>query len=118
MKAVYVTEYCKEGTVADSVIFGEVPRLSDSPLVKTEVLVQVKATAINVDDVALLQDTAGGGWFFHGRKPSVENPYIGGCEYAGVVLAVVIVFSSEGNTSCFLNSHVVSVANPDRIQSD
>ena len=88
MKAVYINKWCEEGTVADSVVFGDIPRLSESPLVGKNVLVEVKASAINVDDVALCQDTAGGGWFFHGRKPSVENPVVGGMEYSGVVLAI------------------------------
>ena len=88
MKAVHITKWCDVGTVADSVIFGEVPRLTDSPLAKTEVLIDVKASAINVDDVAVLQDTGGGGWYLHGHKPSVECPTIGGCEYSGVVAAI------------------------------
>jgi NADPH:quinone reductase-like Zn-dependent oxidoreductase len=88
MKAIYITKWCEEGTVADSVVFGEIPRLSESPVGKTDVVIEVKASAINADDVALCQDTAAGGWYFHGRKPSVENPFIGGMEYSGVVLAI------------------------------
>jgi NADPH:quinone reductase-like Zn-dependent oxidoreductase len=86
MKAAYITQWCAEGKVADSISFGEVA--APAPPVKKNVVIEVKASAINVDDVALLQDSAGGGWFFHGRTPSVNKPLIGGMEYAGVVLAV------------------------------
>ena len=41
-----------------------------------------------MDDVALLQNTAAGGWFYHTRPPSVEKPVVGGCDYAGVVKSV------------------------------
>jgi len=85
MKAVHITEWCRPGTVSDTIVFGDVPDFN--PPVKNEVIIEVKASAINIDDIALLQDTGGGGWFFHGRKPSVAVPLVGGCEYAGVVLA-------------------------------
>lgn len=86
MKAVHITKWCAEGTVADSILFGEVPRFE--PPTKTDVVIEVKATAINVDDVAILQDSGGGGWFFHGRKPSVAKPFVGGIEYSGVVIEI------------------------------
>ena len=86
MKAAYITKWCGEGTVAETIIFGEIT--APGPPIKDNVLIQVKASSINVDDVALLQNSAGGGWFFHGRTPSVQKPLIGGMEYAGVVLAV------------------------------
>jgi len=73
--------------VADTILFGDVPPLTASPA-KTSVVIEVKASAINVDDIAVCQDSAGGGWFFHGRKPSVAKPFVGGCEYSGVVLAI------------------------------
>jgi NADPH:quinone reductase-like Zn-dependent oxidoreductase len=85
MVGAYVNEWCAIGTVPDKISFGEVPA-PPAPK-KTEVLVGVKAASINVDDVALLQDTGGGGWFYHTRKPSVKNPLVGGMDYAGVVLA-------------------------------
>ena len=34
----------------------------------------VKATAINVDDIAALQDTTGGGWCFHFATPEESKP--------------------------------------------
>ena len=87
MKALYLTRWCEVGTVADTIKFGEVPPPTTVP-VKSEVLIEVKASAINVDDIALSQDSAAGGWFFHGRRPSDAIPVVGGMEYAGVVLAV------------------------------
>ena len=87
MKALHLTQFCSEGSVADSISFGDVPVPTTSP-VKREVLVAVKASAINVDDIALCQDTAMGGWITHRRTPTVAHPLVGGCEYAGVVLAV------------------------------
>eukprot|EP00949_MAST-11_sp_MAST-11-sp1_P000796 g796.t1 len=86
MKAVYVNSWVQAGTVAESVIVGELPLPRDP--VRDEVSIQVHASAINVDDVALCQDTAGGGWFFHGKKPTEKEPFIGGCEYSGVVLKI------------------------------
>lgn len=85
MKAIHITEWCGVDTVPETIVFGDVPDLN--PPVKNEVIIKLKASAINIDDIALLQDTAGGGWFFHARKPSVSAPLVGGCEYAGVVLA-------------------------------
>ena len=86
MKAAHVTEWCAPGTVPDRVALGEVP----APPAPTgaQVLVGVKAASINVDDVALLQDTAAGGWFYHTRKPTAAAPLIGGMDYAGIALAV------------------------------
>ena len=107
MKAVHITKWCKVGTVADSVIFGEVPHLTNSPLVKTEVLIDVKASAINVDDIAVLQDTAGGGWYLHGRKPSVEHPFVGGCEYSGVVAGI-----GPDVNNLKIGDHVCGIQNP------
>lgn len=85
MMALFITEWCKAGTVPESVTFGKVN--APPPPKNNEVLISVKAASINVDDVALLQNTAGGGWFYHSRTPSVGNPLVGGMDYAGVVLA-------------------------------
>ena len=85
MLAAHITEWCAPGTVPDTILFGAVPT-PPAPK-KGEVLISVKAASINVDDVALLQDTAAGGWLYHTRKPSVANPVVGGSDYAGVVLA-------------------------------
>ena len=86
MKAAHITTWCAQGTVADAILFGQVPSLP--PPTKTNVLITVKASSVNVDDVAILQDTAAGGWCFHGRKPTVAQPFVGGIEYSGVVAAI------------------------------
>ena len=85
MRAAHITEWCDVGTVADSIVLGEVP--APPPPVKREVVIGVRATAINVDDVAGLQDTAMGGVCVHLPAPREDRPLVGGCEYAGVVLA-------------------------------
>jgi alcohol dehydrogenase len=85
MKAVHLTQWCAQGTVPDAILFGDVP-VPPAP-VKREVLISVKASSINIDDIAVCQDTAAGGWLFHARTPSAAKPLVGGCEYAGVVLA-------------------------------
>ena len=85
MKAAHVTEWCDVGTVPDSIVLGEVP--APPPPVKREVVIGVRASAINVDDVAGLQDTAMGGVCVHLPAPREDRPLVGGCEYAGVVLA-------------------------------
>lgn len=79
MKAAHITQWCPTGKVAESILFGDVP--APTPPVKKDVVIQVKASAINVDDIALLQNSAGGGWYFHGRSPSSAKPLIGGMEY-------------------------------------
>jgi|EP01046_Picozoa_sp_COSAG06_P002184 NADPH:quinone reductase-like Zn-dependent oxidoreductase len=86
MKAAHVTDWCDVGTVADTISFGNVP--APPAPIKSEVVVGVKASAINVDDIACLQDTGGGGWCFHVATPEEAKPLVGGCEWAGVVLAV------------------------------
>ena len=53
MKAAHVTEYCDVGTVPDSIVLGQIP--APPPPLKRQVVIGVKATAINVDDIAGLQ---------------------------------------------------------------
>lgn len=84
MKAAHMVEWCAEGTVPDTILFGDVA--SPPAPKKREVLIEVKASSINVDDVAACQDSTGGGWFWHARTPSATRPLVGGCEYAGVVV--------------------------------
>jgi len=86
MKAAHITSWCDAGTVADTIVIGDVPA-PPAPRGR-QVLIRVHATAINVDDVALLQDTAGGGRFFHAARPTTARPLVGGCEFAGEVVAV------------------------------
>ena len=85
MKALYVTKFCKIGTVPESIVFGDVPDLPEPK--RDEVVIEVKAASINVDDVPLLQDTAAGGWLYHARTPSADDPLVGGTDYAGIVVA-------------------------------
>ena len=87
MKALHLTQFCQEGKVADEISFGDIPVPTSTPL-KQDVLIQIKASAINVDDVACCQNTAMGGWWMHPRAPNKEKPLVPGCEYAGVVLAI------------------------------
>lgn len=88
MKAVHMNSFLPIGSVADDIIIGEIPSLTCNPPAGNTVIISVKSTSINVDDVALAQDSAGGGWFFHTRKPTPDSLLVGGLEYAGVVLAV------------------------------
>ena len=83
-------DWCARGTVADTIEFGEISAPTAEGLLKDQILIEVKATAVNIDDIALAQDSAGGGWFFHGRQPDVKKGkvFVGGMEYAGVVLAL------------------------------
>jgi len=85
MKGLYVTKFCAHGTVPESIAFGDVP--APPAPTKAEVLIGVRAASINVDDIAICQDTAAGGWFFHARTPTVDAPLVGGMDYAGVVVA-------------------------------
>jgi NADPH:quinone reductase-like Zn-dependent oxidoreductase len=85
MQALHIRQWCAEGTVADTMAFGRIP--SPKAPVKNEVLIGIKASSINIDDLLACQDTGGGGWCFHARTPSSKSPLVGGCEYAGVVLA-------------------------------
>ena len=85
MKAVHLTEWCAEGTVPEAVAFGDVP--APPAPVKRQVAIEIKASAINIDDIAACQDTAGGGRCFHVSTPRPDAPLIGGCEYGGVVVA-------------------------------
>ena len=85
MQAAHILQWCAAGTVPETISFGPIP--SPRTPIKNEVLIGVKASSINIDDILACQDTAGGGWFFHSRTPSADKPLVGGCEYAGVVLA-------------------------------
>ena len=53
MRAAHVTEWCAVGSVPDSIVLGEIP--APPPPLKREVVIGVRATAINVDDIAGLQ---------------------------------------------------------------
>jgi len=86
MKAAHITTWCDAGTVADSIALSEVA--APPPPTGHDVVITVHAAALNVDDVALLQDTAGGGRFFHAAAPRPDRPLVGGCEFSGVVAAV------------------------------
>ena len=93
-----MSEFCKIGTVPETIKFGDVPDIPEPT--GNEVVIDVKAASINVDDVPLLQDTAAGGWLYHARTPSAEDPLVGGTDYAGVVVAV----SSRRESGAFLRS--------------
>jgi reticulon-4-interacting protein 1, mitochondrial len=110
MRAVYLTDgWCTPGTVAERICVGEIPvpagaedngeggTTAGSALAPNKVVVEVRASAINVDDVAMAQDAAGGGWFFHGKTPTRSSPWAGGMEYAGVVLAVGTAVATGSN---------------------
>jgi len=86
MKAAHVTKWCAVGAVPDEISIGTVP--APAAPVKNEVVIGVKASSINVDDIAVFQDTAGGGWLMHAQTPSANKPHVGGCDYAGVVVQV------------------------------
>jgi hypothetical protein len=83
MKALHLPDkWCAIGSVADTITYGDIARTEKENLVKNQVLIEVKASTMNVDDIALCQDSAGGGWFFHGRKPDAKKgkPFIGGMD--------------------------------------
>jgi len=85
MTAVHITEWLQPGTVPEKISFGQI-NVPPAPK-KAEVIISVKGASIQGDDVALMQDTWAGGTA-HSRKPTADNPVIGGTDYAGVVLAV------------------------------
>ena len=110
MKAAHLTQFCAEGTVADAILFGDVP--TPRAPGKKEVLIGIKASALNVDDVAICQDTAAGGWCAHPPTPSAAAPLVPGIEYAGVVLAV-----GPGCTRLKVGDRVCGIQNPLRKRS-
>lgn len=85
MRGAYIEEFCAVGGLPQAIKLGRVP--TPRAPVKNEVLIAVKAASVSGDDVAACQDTAGGGWFMHVRKPTQAQPHVGGTDYAGVVLA-------------------------------
>jgi NADPH:quinone reductase-like Zn-dependent oxidoreductase len=85
MLAAYVNKFCELGTVPDKICFGKIA--APPPPKKNQVIISVKAASINVDDVALLQNTVGGGTLSPATKPSAETPLVGGWDFAGVVHA-------------------------------
>ena len=83
MAALHISEWLSPGAVPEKIKFGKICVPPDPK--KKEVIISVMAASIQVDDIALLQNTAAGGWLYHTRKPTVDNPVVGGCDYAGVV---------------------------------
>ena len=86
MLSLNITSWCTPGTVPEKINFVNMP--APSEVKKDEVIISIKAASIQVDDLALLQNTAAGGWFYHTRPPTVEKPVVGGCDYAGTVTKV------------------------------
>ena len=83
--ALHISEWCAPGSVPEKISFGKI--IAPPEPTKNEVVISVKASSIQIDDIALMQNTAAGGWFYHTRPPSVQKPVVGGCDYAGVVKA-------------------------------
>lgn len=86
MLAAFVTKWLDVNTVPDKISFGSISSLPEPK--KNEVMIDVKASSINIADIHLAQDSAAGGWCWHTRKPSVEAPLVAGMDYAGIVSKV------------------------------
>ena len=86
MHSLNITSWCTPGTVPEKINFVKIA--APTEVKKDEVIISIKAASIQVDDLALLQNTAAGGWFYHTRPPTVEKPVVGGCDYAGTVTKV------------------------------
>eukprot|EP00948_MAST-09A_sp_MAST-9A-sp1_P003817 g3817.t1 len=84
MKALHITSWVEHGKVSEQITFGDVK--VPPPPKGNSVVIQVCAASIQVDDIALLQNTWAGGTA-SARKPQPSNPLIGGTDYAGFVIA-------------------------------
>jgi len=85
MKAAYITERPTIGNLGDKMQIGEVPTPKD--VKPDEILVQVKAFSINVDDIHIMEGSFLGGLPGMQRKKG-NDPLIVGSDFAGVVTQV------------------------------
>lgn len=107
MKAVYITSFAPVGEVANYIKFGDVAEPPVwRPLSNTEVVVQTKAAGMSVEDLFVAQKSHAGGMFFlQISQPSIKNPAILGCDFAGIVKEVGEGVSDllVGDAVCGLN---------------
>eukprot|EP00581_Thalassiosira_minuscula_P032485 CAMPEP_0183784582 /NCGR_PEP_ID=MMETSP0739-20130205/66058_1 /TAXON_ID=385413 /ORGANISM="Thalassiosira miniscula, Strain CCMP1093" /LENGTH=398 /DNA_ID=CAMNT_0026028553 /DNA_START=91 /DNA_END=1287 /DNA_ORIENTATION=+ len=85
MKAAYITERPTIGNLGDKMQIGEVP--TPKVVKPDEILVQVKAFSINVDDIHIMEGSFLGGLPGMQRKKG-NDPLIVGSDFAGVVTQV------------------------------
>lgn len=83
MQCAYVTQHLGAGKVLEALKLGQLPVPELKP---NEVLVRVKASTINIDDIHMAQGTfAGGLSVVQTRTPTEKAPVVVGSDFAGVV---------------------------------
>eukprot|EP00566_Odontella_aurita_P011606 CAMPEP_0113591908 /NCGR_PEP_ID=MMETSP0015_2-20120614/37540_1 /TAXON_ID=2838 /ORGANISM="Odontella" /LENGTH=392 /DNA_ID=CAMNT_0000498361 /DNA_START=262 /DNA_END=1440 /DNA_ORIENTATION=+ /assembly_acc=CAM_ASM_000160 len=89
IKATFLTERPGVGRITDLLQVGEFACPGAGDLRGNELLVDVKASCVNVDDVHMQEGTACGGVpFMQAPSPSAKSPRVVGCDFSGVVAAV------------------------------
>ena len=92
MKAAYINERPIVGQLGDKLQLDSTtipaPKLSD--IKPTEIIVQVKAFSINVDDIHIPEASFLGGLapFLQSKVPSKESPLVIGSDFSGIITAV------------------------------
>lgn len=91
MKAAFLTKRPEIGAVPDHIRVGDIPQpaISGENLKSYQVLVDVHASCINVDDLHALEGSFVGGIpFLQAPTPTPGKPCVPGSDFAGVVKAV------------------------------
>jgi NADPH:quinone reductase-like Zn-dependent oxidoreductase len=91
MKAAFLTKRPEIGAVPDHIQVGDIPLpvISGENLKSHQVLVDVQAACINIDDLHAQEGSFVGGIpFLQAPTPTPEKPCVPGCDFAGVVKAV------------------------------
>ncbi len=91
MKAAYLKERPTVGQLGDKLQLDSatIPAPQISDIKPTEIIVQVKAFSINVDDIHVPEGSFLGGLpFLQSKVPSNENPLVVGSDFSGIITAV------------------------------
>ena len=90
MKAAYLKERPSVGELGDKLFLDStMPAPQPSEIKPTEIIVQVKASSINIDDIHIPEGSFLGGLpFLQSIVPSSENPLVIGSDFAGIITAI------------------------------
>jgi len=115
MNAAYIKDRPKVGLLGDKVIIDKsLPLLDPSSIKRDQVLIKVKASSMNVDDLHLAEGAFLGGMpGVQTHKPTPTKPLVLGSDFAGVIEAVGSKVGDSfqvGQRVCGLNARMLGHA--------
>jgi NADPH:quinone reductase-like Zn-dependent oxidoreductase len=112
MKAAYINKRPHIGQLSNDILVSDdiVPKVTGADLKENEVLVKVKASSVNIDDINVTQGSFLGG--IPGMQSEDSYPYVVGSDFAGEVVAIGEKVKSikVGQRVCGLNKRQTMIA--------